>query len=497
MVKFFKITLLFILLSVLVSPATFVFSWLANGEECVALAQEDCKTREECEALLEKYEEEIEKLEGVIGQTEQEKRTLQSQINSLRSRVQQLDLQIQQGNVIIKDLGYQIEDTEGSVEQTSLKVEDSRGKLAVILQTIHEQDQQSLVEVLFSGDTLSDFFDNLMALESLNFKSQEFLAEIREYKGVLEEQKQALDGEKRNLERVVQVQYLQRQQNQATKQEQETLLQMTEAQYQQYLKEKEEVEKAADEIRAKIIDLIGIPVGEAPEFGELLKIAENVARVVGIRPAFLLGIISQESALGRNIGQCYITNSKSGGGVYIASGKPINRIMHSTRDLPIFLRITSNNFNKMPVSCWIPLCYSTTARYLSLTYSNISINSAGNVICPAGYAPYGFGGAMGPAQFIPSTWQLYEGKLISLFKISQPNPWNVRDALAASSLYLSELGATAQTRASEITAANRYFGSSYSSYGSQVLQRADCVQSFINTDTMSQSCQNLLGLRLR
>ncbi|MDP3995943.1 MAG: hypothetical protein Q8P74_01715, partial [bacterium] len=275
------------------------------------------------------------------------------------------------------------------------------------------------------------------------------------------------------------------------------LLQMTEAQYQQYLREKEGVEKAADEIRAKIIDLIGIPLGEVPEFGELLEIAKNVTRVVGIRPAFLLGIISQESALGRNIGQCYITNSQTGGGVYITSGKPINRIMHSTRDLPIFLRIAGDNFNKTPISCWIPVCYSKTTSYLSLTYSNISINSAGDVVCPAGYAPYGFGGAMGPAQFIPSTWQLYEGKLISLFKISSPNPWNVKDALAASSLYLSELGATAQTRASEIAAANRYFGSSYSSYGSQVLQRADCVQSFINTDTMSQACQNLLGLRLR
>jgi peptidoglycan hydrolase CwlO-like protein len=485
MSKILKIVLVLILLVTFVFPADLVMS------------QDDCETREECEALLEKYEEEIQKLEGVIGKTEEEKRTLQNQISSLRSRVQQLDLQIQQGNIMIKDLGYQIGDTESSIEQTSLKIEDLRDKLAVILQTIHEQDQQSPVEVLFSGDTLSDFFDNLMALETLNLKSQEFLTEIKEFKGVLEGQKQTLDGEKRDLERVVQIQYSQRQQSQTARQEQETLLQMTEAQYQQYLKEREEVEKAASEIRAKIIDLIGIPIGEVPEFGDLLKIAENVSRVVGIRPAFLLGVISQESALGRNIGQCYVTNSQTGGGTYISSGKPINRIMHSTRDLPIFLRITGNNFNKMPVSCWIPVCYSTVSRGLSLTYNNISIGAAGNVICPAGYAPYGFGGAMGPAQFIPSTWQLYENKLISLFGITNPSPWNVRDALAASSLYLSELGATAKTRQSEITAANRYFGGSYSSYGSQVTQRADCVQSFIDTDTMSQSCQNLLGLRLR
>ncbi|MDP3995823.1 MAG: hypothetical protein Q8P74_01060, partial [bacterium] len=236
MSKVFKIVLFPILLAALFFPAVFAVCQFGNN---VALAQEDCETREECEDLLKEYEEKIKKLEGVIGQTEQEKRTLQSQISSLRSKVQQLDLQIQQGNIMIKDLGYQIGDTESSIEQTSLKVDDSKSKLAVILQTIHEQDQQSLVEVLFSGDTLSGFFDNVMALESLNFKSQEFLAEIKKFKDVLGEQKQALDGEKRDLERVVQVQSLQRQQSQTTRQEQETLLQMTEAQYQQYLREKE------------------------------------------------------------------------------------------------------------------------------------------------------------------------------------------------------------------------------------------------------------------
>jgi len=483
--RVFKITLLSLLLSIFMLSAVLV------------AAEEDCNTRKECEALLEKYEADIKELEGVIGQTEQEKKTLQNQINALRSKVQQLDLQIQQGNVMIKDLGYQIDDTEASIEQISLKVEDLRSKLANILQTIGEQDQQSIVEVLLAGKTLSDFFDNLMALESLNFKSQELLSEIKDFKITLEEQIQTLDGEKRDLERIVQLQYLQKQQSQTTKQEQESLLRMTEAQYQQYLKEKEVVEKAADEIRAKIVDLIGIPIGEAPEFGELLEIAEDVAKVVGIRPAFLLGIISQESALGRNIGQCYVTNSQTGGGVYIGSNKPVNRIMHATRDLPIFLRIAGDNFSQMPVSCWIPICYSTRTSYLSLTYNNISVSSTGNIICPAGYAPYGFGGAMGPAQFIPSTWKMYESRLTSLFKINKPNPWNVKDALAASSLYLSELGATNKTRANEIAAANRYFGSSYSSYGNQVIQRADCVQSFIDNNSMSQACQNLLGLRLR
>ena len=472
------------------------FSFLVFSQSYVS-AELDCQTREECEALLKEYEKEISRLEGVVVKTEQEQKTIQSQINLLKSTIQKLDLQIEQGNIIIKDLGYQIKEIEGSIDLTTLKINSLKNKLTVNLQTVYEESQKSFVELLFSGESLTDFFNNLMALETLNYKNQEFLAEIKGLKTTLEGQKQSLDSEKGSLERTVQLQYSQKQQSQAARTEQEYFLGLKTAEKEQYLKEKDIVEKNAAEIRAKIIDLIGIPIGQVPEFGELIEIANNVAKITNIRPAFLLGIISQESALGRNIGQCYVTNSKTGGGVFISGGRPLNRIMHATRDLPIFLRIAGSNFKEMPVSCWIPVCYNTKSSNLQLTYSNITINSSGDIVCPAGYAPYGFGGAMGPAQFIPSTWQLYEARLKSLFGIAQPNPWNVRDALAASSLYLSELGATAKTRTAEISAANRYFGSSYSGYGNQVLERADCVQTFINNSTMSQACQNLLGLRLR
>ncbi len=471
-----KITLLLFLTLCLVLP------------NFVGFAQEEaCQTREECEALLKKYEEEIKKLEGAIGQTEAEQRTIQNQIAILRSSIQKLDVQIQQGNVMITDLSYQIKDTEMSIEQTSHKIDETRDKLANILQTIYEEDQLSLVEVMLTGNTLSDFFDNLMALETLNLKSQDLLDEIKNLKMSLEGQKDNLATEKGDLERVIQIQSSQKQQSQAARAEQETFLEMTEAQKQQYLREKEEAERMAAEIRERLFRLIGIPDVQAPTFGEAIQIANQVTRVINIRPAFLLGIISAESALGRNVGQCYVTNKETGGGVYISSGRPVNRLMHPTRDLPVFLRITGNNFSQIPVSCWIPICYLVGARTLTLTYNNITIDNAGNIICPAGYAPYGFGGAMGPAQFIPSTWAIYEPKIRSTFGIANPNPWNIYDAFAASALYLHELGANYN----ETTAANRYSGG-YSWYASDVLRRAACIQEFMDRGSMSLTCQQLI-----
>lgn len=69
---------------------------------------------------------------------------------------------------------------------------------------------------------------------------------------------------------------------------------------------------------------------------------------------------------------------------------------------------------------------------------------------------YGCGGAMGPAQFIPTTWLLYEDKVAALTGHNPPNPWNIEDAFTASAVFLGEGGAAAQTKAGELKAARIY-----------------------------------------
>ena len=449
---------------------------------------------EDYESLLKRcqlyYEEKSREIEGDITRTEEEKNTLQNKIYILKNKIKSLDYQIYQGNIMIKDLSDQIQDTRLSIDETNLKIEEVKRNLSNILQLQYEEDQRSFIAILLAEETLTDLFDELMALEAINLKTQNLLKNIKDLKFNLEGQKESMDEEKGDLERVVQIQHSQKQQSQAARSEQEYLLGLTEVQYQQYLKDKEAAEKMAAEIRARIVQLIGIPESEQKSLGELIEIAENITKIVKIRPAFLLGVISAESALGRNVGQCYITNSQTGGGVFIRNGNPINRIIHPTRDLPIFLRITGDNFSRIPVSCWIPICQSTATR--KFAYSpNVSIDKTGNIICPTGYVPWGFGGAMGPAQFIPSTWEIYEEKIINLFRVSNPNPWNVYDSFAASTLYLYELGAGQKTLAAERNAAHRYSGG-YSWYAGNVMQRASCIQEFIDKGTMSSACERLI-----
>ncbi|PIZ87905.1 MAG: hypothetical protein COX91_03040 [Candidatus Nealsonbacteria bacterium CG_4_10_14_0_2_um_filter_39_15] len=349
---------------------------------------------------------------------------------------------------MIGDLGLQITDTQTSIDETSLKIEESKDKLSSLLRSIYEEDQRSLVEILLAEPDLSSFFDNLVALEALNKKNQELLANIKSLKSYLEGQKQTLDTEKQDLERLVTIQTLQKQESETTQKDKDYYLQLTETQYQKYLQEKGEVEKKAVEVRARIFELIGVP--EAPTFGEAYEIAKSVERITGVRPALLLAVLTQESNIGKNVGQCYLTNLKTGAGVNIRMGAAVNNVMKPMGlngrrgDVDDFLKITAElgrKWNETPVSCPIP--------------------SVG-----------GYGGAMGPAQFIPTTWMIYKDKIAKITG-QAANPWSIKDSFLAAALYLADYGAAKQIYNAEWKAAMIYFSGTtntrYRFYGDSVM----------------------------
>jgi membrane-bound lytic murein transglycosylase B len=429
--KILKLVFPFLFLSFLFVPISQTFSQ----------QEPPCQTREECEQLLKKYEEEIKKYEENIQKTEKEKKTLQNQISLLKRKIEKLKLEIEQSNIMIRDVSLQIENTEKSIQKTREKIEDQKKKLAQILRTVYEADKKSLVEILLSEKTLSGFFDNLMYLGLLNSKTQELLGVVKNLKTSLEDQKMVLEEEKENLERILKMQILQKKESEDLKKEKEKLSKMTEAQYQKLLTEKKEIEKEAAKIRARIFELIG--VSQAPTFGEAYELAKWIEKITGVRPAFLLAVLTQESNIGKNVGQCFLKDSKTGQGIKVSNGEKVERVMHPTRDIPHFLSITRelgrDPFNTL-VSCPIPWVG-------------------------------GWGGAMGPAQFIPSTWIKYKERVKEI--TGSADPWNIKDSFVAAALYLADYGANKRTPEAERKAAMIYFSgttnSRYSFYGNSVM----------------------------
>jgi peptidoglycan hydrolase CwlO-like protein len=443
-----------------------VFSFAEDiGPQCDSILASNAgcpnMTGPDCTAFLKRcndyYDQQSVQLSQDLTKTSAQKNTLQSAIKKLKNKITSLNNDIKQGKIMVQGLNIQIVETQGSIVKTSAQIASSQDQIKAILRTINAEEKKPAFIILLEGN-LSDFFSNLTYLDSLNSQVTNLLGNTKNLKSYLEGQEVKMNDSVDQLQKTIALQAAQKAENEQNQQEQNQYLKLTEAQYQKTLADKTAVEQKAAKIKAMLFQVVGI--SKAPTFGEALEVAKSAAGLVGIRPAFLLAIISQESAIGRNVGQCYLTDAVTGEGKKISSGVVMQRVMKPTRDVQPFISITTavgRDPYKTPVSCPI-----------------------------VGVA--GYGGAMGPAQFIPSTWNGLTDRLTSLLG-KAPDPWAIRDSFTASGLYLADLGATKQTAAAENAAAGRYYGVA-GSYNRSVMNKASCIQTFIDAGTMTTSCQN-------
>lgn len=397
---------------------------------CQSLSSADCRAiLEKCAAY---YDDQSAKITQDLTKTKQQKNTLQSQVSSLKKKITGLEYQINQGTLMVKDLNVQINDTQTSIDKTVVTIEDSQNQISQILRAVYEEDQKPSFVILLEGN-LSDFFSNIAYLESLNSRVSDLLQSTTSLKSYLETQRGKQENEKGQLQKTIKLQSLQKQQNETNKKQQESYLKLTEAQYQQQQKDKAEADKKAAAIKTRIFDLLG--VSNAPTFEAAYNIAKYVSGITGIRAALILAILTQESNLGKNVGQCYLKNTQTGDGVKIKTGAFSPKTMSPSRDVPVFLNVIDEiNIGKglardplmTPVSCVI--------------YYNGK--------------PYGWGGAMGPSQFIPSTWSnLGYGKKVAAITGKVADPWDIRDAFLATGLLLKDNGG----KTNEFNAAMKYY----------------------------------------
>ena len=393
-------------------------------QECEKLSQTECqKLLQKC---LDYYQKESEKYQGKLEITRQTRRTLQNQIAYLENKINKLNNEIYHNNLLIKHLNYQINDTQKSIEETSQKIEATKTQIREILRAIYEIDKRPLIEILIEEDSLSSFFDELVALEALTKKNQELLQNIKQLKQELEEKEESLVAEKENLEKTVIAYRLKQKEAEEAKYEKYLILKKTkgkESLYQAYL---EEMKEKAEEIRKRIFRLAQVAESEAPSYEEAYRLAKSVEEVTGVRAALLLGLLEVESAIGRNVGQC---NCK--GRTYCRHPDISWKEVMSKSQWDAFLQITKElglDPNSTPVSCAI---------------------NGGKVQ---------WGGAMGPAQFMPNTWLKlgYKERVERILGVKPANPWRVKDAFLAAALYLSDWGASSQRLQDEIGAVTAY-----------------------------------------
>lgn len=407
--------------------------------------------RAQWEADLQATEADIAKWQAVLDASKKNTASLQNEASILTAKINQAKAYIKQKNVAIAQLDAGIKEKNKTISTLEDKITNSQDSLAQLLKKTNELDQYSLAEVILSKKNISAFFADADSYGTINRSLQVLLEDIRQTKDLTEKEK-ALLNQKKDQETDLRVaQEAQKAKVTADEQQKQYLIKLNKTQEKTYAQVIAEQQAKAAQIRAKLFNLAG--GGVAIPFGTALTYAQNAASQTGVDPAFVLAILTQESNLGANVGKCYLSDLTSGMGINVAGTKTWPNLMKPTRDIQPFIDITSRlGFDplKTVVSCPI-----------------------------AGVA--GYGGAMGPAQFIPSTWKLFEDRLKTALG-HEANPWLAQDAFMASAMYLTDLGAVGTSYSAQIKAACKYYGSGGStcSYGRSVMKLKDSIQADID-----------------
>ncbi len=389
--------------------------------------------RASLEQELTSLEKDIEAQRSILQAKQRESISLERDIAIFDAKIQSAQLSIKARELTLKKLASEIRAKTGALSELSAKITREKESLAGLLRKTNQLDSYTLVEVMLSAANISEFFRDFESFDAIQIALQDSFTTLEGIKQETRQEKNVLEGKQLEQEEVKHIQELQKKGLESDKAKKRSILAETKGVEALYQKAVQIKEQDAAAIRSELFSLQG---STAIPFEKALELANLASAKTGVRPAFLLGVIAEESNLGENVGT----------GEWRSD-------MHPDRDAPIFLEITRRlglNPDAMPVSKkpW-----------------------------------YGWGGAMGPAQFIPSTWVLYEDRIASVAGSRPPNPWDPHDAFIAAAILLKDNGASAGTWNAERLAALRYLAgwknatkSAYAFYGDEVMALADKYQ---------------------
>lgn len=425
------------------SPMIFLFNDKAEAQVVI-----DGDERAKLEAELAELQKEIAQKEAVLKEQQGKTGSLKKDVSILSAQIDSAKLKIKQKTLAIGNLTKDISAKGKAINDLQSEIEREHDSIAQLIKKTNEIDRKGTAYVVLSPDSITDFYkdlDDFLAVKQSLYASVNRVKKIKE---LTEDQKDQLQDKKSQEEDAKNAIDSQKKLVEKSEAEKKQLLQLSQSKEKEYQAVLAERQKRVTDIKNKLFSFAG--GNKAIPFQEAYTLATAASEKTGVRTAFILAILTQESNLGKNVGTC----NRAGD----PPSKSWLNIMKPTRDIEPFRRITAAlglDPNITPVSCPI--------------------------------AGGGYGGAMGPAQFIPSTWEVVANRVGALLGVSVPNPWIPRDAIMASALYLKDRGAVGGESAERNAACKYYSGRScdgkkpYNSfYGNSVMSISRTIQSDID-----------------
>jgi len=373
----------------------------------------------------------INALDQSIKKKDNEINSLQSEIKFLEKNINKTNLEIEKTKLIMEQMDLGIKEIQKNIIEKEAMILHEKENIKEFIKLMYENDSTSLLGMMLSGDNLSKLWADMEAIQGAQEKIQDILKNLKNQKINLEDNRIDLDRKKEEQDNLFLMQESQKRALESDKTYKNKITKSAKDKKIQMEKGFSSAQKIKEILRDEIFSLEN--VGVSMSMQTALDYANFAASKTGIRAEFLLGLLKVESDLGNNVGS----------GNYKKDMNP--------REHDAFLSITKKlglNPNTTPVS-------KKPTKYK------------------------GWGGAMGPAQFMPTTWLGYEDDVAQLTGSSPASPWDIKDAFTAAAILLSRTGASDKTRYGEWKAAMKYLaGGNWNNpklawYGDRVLKIAE------------------------
>lgn len=394
------------------------------------------KDKEENVEKRDDLQDKISELESQIDSQRKVERKISDEIGLIDKNVEVTQLQILNSKNIMAGIDKDIQQKTENIEILTTKLEQNKILLGEYLMRLDQSSNEQNLILYENGGNWDEYFQMMDGLEKMQEEVQRIFQEVQDQKNSVELEKEVLREKRGEQYQVFLMQDEQRKSLEFEQSRKERLLTKTQQGINSLADERDELRKQLNALQS---------LGTAINLDDAIELAEYASAKTGVRAAFLLGVLRVESNLGQNVG----------GGRYKSDMSPTQ---HAT-----FKKICKElglDASDMPVSKRV--CYNTKSK-----------DGCG-----------GWGGAMGPAQFMPSTWMGYKDRVAKITGNKPANPWNLKDAMIAMGLKLADVpGVTAGKESAERKAAAMYLAGGawqqYSWYGDRVMYYADGFEKYM------------------
>lgn len=379
--------------------------------------------------LIQAKQQEIDALTAKIAALQSRRDTTAAEAEVAAAQLQQLKQQLAKAELERTQTQQNIQATQKESAAVGQEIDALQTAVAVhqehlgeLVRQLYEQEHGSLIQMFFTSDSLGDVLAQRAAYQKLQQDTVTVIQAMRHTEDDLHARQQQLSDKQQELQALHTLLAAQENDISVQQRQQAAFVHQKQSKQATYEARLAEAERARQEISQDLFTLKNAHVKVT--LTQATDMARYAAKLTGVRAALLLAVLKVESNVGASIGSGTFPDD-----------------MHPDSREP-FLRIT---------------------KKLGLDPYKAPISAR-----PRSFA--GWGGAMGPGQFMPATWEAMSDRLEKLVGHT-PNPYDLTDAFVATALFLADKGAT--NPAQEYEAVNRYIAGPnwqrFTWYGDRVL----------------------------